>query len=215
MNRFSIRLAAILVLSSAVLRAEEKPEFPEGVVVGKALYEWPGEGMAGDFASSGWKLELGGTGTVEDGIMHLVTEKENVSLVCPESLSGDILVQATMIYSEETNHLFTVELFDRFGVGYNKEFQQFTLTEKDGAEPRVLEARNGTLADLLGSKSGEFTIAVAVTPQKIVVWLNGRPIFEHEGEDLASEGPLRFRSGWDSDWKLSRVSVYQLEKLPW
>lgn len=214
---FKSLLSFLILGIPLVLRATE-PALPSGLEVGEKVYSIPAD--ATSLESAGWVLLSKGEVAlnVENGGMQITSVEENPFLELSEQLSGDTVIEIGIQFDSKKNHFFRLSFFDTLGLEYNSQFKRFAFLEKTNPKPSAYEF------DLIQQKPGEldtfvtnpedFTIVIAVTNSKAMVWCDQLQLFSVPLENFDLSGYLRVRSGWHSDWKITFLNIYRLQKLP-
>lgn len=213
-----LTLALLAFLPSLVLAAEDA--LPAGVEVGKKLYSLPPS--ATTLEEAGWIMKGEGDAVVGSQGISITSGEQNPFLWCLTELEGDILVRMRISCDPSAPNVIKILCFNRVGVEYNSSLKQFALLEntdtKKYPDPTKIpfeasQVKKGTL-ESFGADPADFVITMAITQQKVMVWCGNLLLFSSPLTEFDPLGQLRVRSGWKSNWTMSAVDVFKLEKLP-
>ena len=208
----SLFLTLLLVSPTLILAGEDS--LPAGVEVGEKLYSLPPTATTLDEA--GWVMKGEGDVAVGTQGISVTSDEQNPFLWCLTDLQGDILVRMKLSCDPAAPNAIKILCFNRVGVEYNSQLKHFALLENTDLKKSAFEAvqqKKGDLASF-GADPAEFVITMAITQQKVMVWCGNLLLFSSPLTEFDALGQLRVRSGWKSNWTMSAVDVFKLNKLP-
>lgn len=211
-------LLSCLVLGTPLLLHAAEPALPPGLEVGEKIYSIPAD--ATSLESAGWAVLSKGevAVNVENGGLQITSVEENPFLELTKDLSGDTVIQVGIQFDSKKNHFFRLSFFDLLGLEYNSQFKRFAFLEKTNPKPSaydfdLIQQKQGEL-DTFATNPDGFVLTIAVTDSKAMVWCDQLQLFSVPLENFDLSGHLRVRSGWHSDWSITFLNIYKLQKLP-
>lgn len=197
-RRTSLFLASIWLLTGLVAFGASEPE----VLFAEHFDALPN----GSALPAPWAVS-GGQATVEDGRLHIISEKQNPRVTLKRSFSGDISFSARFIGATKM-HWCGLAFRDKYYLTVNHQFWTFSLRKTN---PYVADG-SGALAERPGYghyvyRLADFTIRVDIRGKRIQGYIDDKLLVEATDPELPDEGTIGFVGGWGTDLLVDDVIV--------